>query len=91
VAVSLLAVSVAWQDAVGAPPGTLTRRIAVDQFGYPQDLVKVAVISDPQQGFNSAESYTPGSTLEVRTSESNNVVSPERRSLEQWVAACPIG
>ena len=74
VVLSLLVVSVASQNAVGAPPGTLSRRIAVDQFGYPQDVVKVAVISAPQQGFNSAESYTPGSTLEVRTSESNNVV-----------------
>jgi hypothetical protein len=60
--------------AVAAPPGTFTLRIAVDQFGYLPDLPKVAVISDPQIGFNAAESYTPGGTLEVRTWDSNTVV-----------------
>ena len=37
-------------------------------------MIKVAVVSDPQQGFNAAESYTPGSTLQVRTWSSNTVV-----------------
>jgi hypothetical protein len=55
-------------------PGTFTLRIAVDQFGYAPDMPKVAVISDPQQGYNAAESYTPGVTLEVRTWGSNTVV-----------------
>ena len=57
-----------------APPGTFSLHIAVDQFGYMPDMTKVAVISDPQQGFNAGESYTPGSTLEVRTWDSNTVV-----------------
>ena len=59
---------------MAAPPGAFTLRIAVDQFGYRPDMPKVAVISDPQQGFNAAESYTPGSTLEVRTWSNNAVV-----------------
>src|ERR1017187_8006545 len=63
-----------FQCAVAAPPGTFTLRIAVDQFGYLPDLPKVAVISDPQVGFNAAESYAPGATLEVRTWGSNTVV-----------------
>jgi hypothetical protein len=46
----------------------------VDQFGYLPDIPKVAVISDPQTGFNAAESYTPGSALEVRTWGSDTVV-----------------
>jgi hypothetical protein len=57
-----------------AAPGTFSLRIAVDQFGYMSDMTKVAVISDPQQGFNAGESYTPGSTLEVRAWGSNTVV-----------------
>ena len=61
-------------SAIAAPPGTFTLRIAVDQFGYRPDMTKVAVISDPQQGFNAAESYTPGNTLEVRTWNGNTVV-----------------
>lgn len=60
--------------AVAAPPGTFTLRIAVDQFGYLTDATKVAVISDPQVGFNAAESYAPGGTLEVRAWGSNAVV-----------------
>jgi endoglucanase len=69
-----LIIAGAMATAVAAPPGTFTLRIAVDQFGYPSDLTKVAVISDPQQGFNAAESYTPGSTLEVRAWTNNAVV-----------------
>ncbi len=57
-----------------APPGTPTPRIAVDQFGYTSEMAKVAVISDPQTGFNSAETYTPGNTLEVRRWGSNTIV-----------------
>src|SRR5208337_4190096 len=60
-------------SALAAPPGSFTLRIAVDEFGYRPEMPKVAVISDPQQGFNAAESYMPGSTLEVRT-WSNNIV-----------------
>src|SRR6476646_11749497 len=57
-----------------APPGTFSLRIAVDQFGYLPDMPKVAVISDPAQGFNAVESYTPGATLQVRPWGSNTVV-----------------
>ncbi|HSK12565.1 MAG TPA: cellulase N-terminal Ig-like domain-containing protein, partial [Phnomibacter sp.] len=42
-----------------APPQT-TPFIRVDQFGYLPNSKKVAVISDPQVGFNAAESYLPG-------------------------------
>jgi endoglucanase len=59
---------------VAAPPGTWTARIAVDQFGYPSDLPKVAVISSAQIGFNVGQTYTPGSTLEVRDWSTNAVV-----------------
>nr|CAD61242.1 cellulase [uncultured bacterium] len=45
---------------------THTDKIRIDQFGYPADATKVAVIADPQIGWNSAESYSPGATLEVR-------------------------
>jgi len=61
-----------WASA--AAPGTFTRRIAVDQFGYQSEMTKVAVISDPISGFNAAESYDPGTVLEVRSWGSNTVV-----------------
>jgi endoglucanase len=62
------------QPAPPAPPGIFNHRIAVDQFGYLPDMVKVAVIADPQKGFNAAEHYTPGKTLEVRIWSNQAVV-----------------
>ena len=48
----------------GLPP--VTGHIHVDQFGYLPDEHKVAVLSDPRQGFNAADHFTPGPLLEVR-------------------------
>jgi endoglucanase len=42
------------------PPGATTPHIKIDQFGYFPNSRKVAVIVDPQTGYNSAESFTPG-------------------------------
>jgi len=70
----MLTLAAALQCGTATPPGTLTLRIAVDQFGYLPDMTKMAVISDPQAGFNATASYTPGGTLQVRTWGSNTVV-----------------
>jgi len=48
--------------------------IRVDQFGYPNDIPKVAVLADPQEGWNADEAYTPGNTLEVRRASDDDVV-----------------
>ncbi len=48
--------------------------IHVDQFGYLPDDDKVAVISDPQIGFNSDSNFTPSNTLQVIDEASGNVV-----------------
>ncbi len=69
-----MVLALALQRAAAGPPGTFNLRIAVDQFGYLPDMTKAAVVSDPQTGFNSAASYTPGGMLEVRTWGSNTVV-----------------
>ncbi len=71
---SILTLAAALQCATATPPGTSTLRIAVDQFGYLPEMTKMAVISDPQVGFNAAASYTPGGTLQVRTWGSNTIV-----------------
>ncbi|HEX6224644.1 MAG TPA: glycoside hydrolase family 9 protein [Chryseolinea sp.] len=39
---------------------TLTKYIVVDQFGYLPASKKIAVIRDPQVGFDASESFTPG-------------------------------
>ncbi len=54
--------------------------IMVDQFGYRPEDAKVAVLVDPQAGFNAEDEYVPGSVLEVRATEGDEVVfsgSPE--------------
>jgi len=52
----------------------VTERIHVDQFGYQPEMTKIAVISDPQVGYNAAENYTPGSTMQVVREADETVV-----------------
>lgn len=52
------------RDTPGLP--AVTGRIHVDQFGYLPRGRKVAVVSDPQQGYNAFEAYQPGPKLQVR-------------------------
>ncbi len=49
-----------------AQTGTLQKYIVVDQFGYRPGDDKVAVIADPQEGFNSNDSFSPGNNYQVR-------------------------
>jgi endoglucanase len=61
-------------DGAATPPGPSvpeSRFIVIDQFGYPSTDAKVAVIRDPQQGFDAGEQFTPGAALEVRRSGNN--------------------
>lgn len=48
--------------------------IVVDQFGYLPDQQKIAVLRDPVSGFDSADAYTPGATLQVVNTASDAVV-----------------
>ena len=57
-----------------APLGKVSSQILVDQFGYLPAMQKVAVISDPQAGFNAAVQYAPGAVMEVRRVSDNSVV-----------------
>ncbi len=47
---------------VTAPISTF---ITVDQFGYLPNVQKVAVVRDPQTGFDSGLSFTPGNSYQV--------------------------
>jgi hypothetical protein len=47
-------------SAVATPPGTVSKHIKIDQFGYLPDSKKIAVLVDPQTGYNAAESFAPG-------------------------------
>lgn len=57
----------------GLPP--VTSHIHVDQFGYLPDERKVAVLSDPQRGFNAGDHFAPGPLLEVRQVADGAVIS----------------
>jgi len=59
---------------VPPPPKFDVNFVMVDQFGYRPNDQKFAVIADPQVGFNSAESYTPGNIYQVRKVSDNQVV-----------------
>ena len=43
-----------------AGPGTISPYIKIDQFGYYPASKKLAVIVDPQTGYNAAGSFSPG-------------------------------
>lgn len=48
--------------------------IVVDQFGYLPNSEKIAVIRDPQNGFDAAESFNPGATYELVNSSTGKSV-----------------
>jgi hypothetical protein len=56
--------------------------IHVDQFGYHLAADKVAVLSDPQTGYNAGLSYNPPATIELRdaTTHSVDISAPPLRS-----------
>jgi endoglucanase len=58
----------------GSPVIADGRYIMVDQFGYLSTLNKVAVLRDPVVGYDAADAYTPGTTLQVVNTATNTVV-----------------
>lgn len=48
--------------------------IRIDQFGYRLQATKVAVIIDPQNGYDAAESFSPSTQYELRRWKDNSVV-----------------
>ncbi|MFI5131461.1 MAG: glycoside hydrolase family 9 protein [Chitinophagales bacterium] len=58
-------------------PGVTTKFIRIDQFGYLPASKKIAIIVDPQTGYNAAESFSPGTganQYQVRNWNSDAVV-----------------
>jgi endoglucanase len=65
-----------------AKPDSIQKYIMVDQFGYRTDDKKVAVIVNPQIGFNADDEFIPGSVYEVRKWDNDEVVYSG--SLTEW-------
>jgi hypothetical protein len=57
-----------------APGAATERAIVVDQFGYLPGSEKVAVIRDPQTGFDAEQAFSPGATYAVVDVESGERV-----------------
>ncbi len=53
---------------------TLSPFIVVDQFGYSPDFAKIAVIRNPEVGFDAALSFSPGSKYALVNVESGETV-----------------
>ncbi|HEX2874855.1 MAG TPA: glycoside hydrolase family 9 protein [Polyangiaceae bacterium] len=60
---------------VSTPVEPLSPFIVVDQFGYLPEAEKIAVLRDPEAGFDESESYTPGSKYELVDAATKAVVS----------------
>jgi len=56
--------------------------IVVDQFGYRPDSRKVAVIRDPQVGYDADESFTPGNWYAVADARTGELVF--RKQISVW-------
>ena len=70
---------------LSAAPTQTTYHIKVDQFGYFPSSRKVAVIADPQTGYNAAETFTPGTganQYQVRRWDNDAIVFTG--TLQQW-------
>lgn len=50
-----------------------TKYIVVDQFGYRSESNKIAVIRNPQTGYDASETFTPGATYQVINRATGNV------------------
>jgi endoglucanase len=69
-----LGLALAYPAAAEAPPDTATPAIVIDQFGYPPDQPKVAVLREPVMGFDAPRPYAPGAVLQVVEEGSGRVV-----------------
>ena len=61
-------------DAAFAEHVRLDHHLLVDQFGYLPDEAKVAVIRDPQAGYDKADRFTPGPHYELRRADNGTTV-----------------
>lgn len=53
---------------------SFSKYILIDQFGYTINANKVAVIRDPQTGYDANETYTSGTTFHLKSVTDNNTI-----------------
>src|SRR5690606_15078524 len=68
--------------------------IVVDQFGYLPDVKKIAIVRDPQTGFDSQKSFTPGASyrlVDINTGEAVVNLAPTPTSWKDGETATVSG
>lgn len=68
-----------WKKGLKVGPNGPIPAIVVDQFGYPTKARKVAVIRDPQVGYDNVASFVPGSAyalIDLSTGKAVKTASP---------------
>jgi endoglucanase len=63
-----------WKEALQIGPNGPIPLIVVDQFGYPVKSKKIAVIRDPQVGFDSSAAFVPSGSYALIELSTGNVV-----------------
>lgn len=75
-----------------AQTAAISSFIVVDQFGYLPDARKIAVIRDPQTGYDASLSFSPGTVYELVNLDTNAVVhSGEPRSWSEGATFAAAG
>jgi len=59
---------------ISPPQAALSKFIVVDQFGYLPDSEKIAVVRDPQTGFDADEAFTPSSNYSLVDAQTGSPV-----------------
>ena len=63
-----------WSQGLTLGPNGPIPVIVVDQFGYPTKATKIAVIRDPQMGYDNIVSFAPGTTYAVVDKSTGKIV-----------------
>jgi endoglucanase len=71
-----------WTQGLRSGPNGPIPVIVVDQFGYPAEAAKFAVIRDPQIGYDSAARFVPGKTYALIEVTSSRIV--KQAALSAW-------
>ncbi len=63
-----------WSNGLRIGPNGPIPVIVIDQFGYPTKASKIAVIRDPQEGYDSAYHFVPGRSYALIEKSSGKVI-----------------
>lgn len=63
-----------WSNGLRIGPNGPIPAIVIDQFGYPTKASKIAVIRDPQEGYDSAYHFVPGRSYALIEKSSGKVI-----------------